>query len=95
MKATLYKIRTYEALMNGEIGIRYWTHIPKDTCYYKHELLGEYEIELEDDIEVVKQKCTGIPTFWHGKEYLEFCTQDDTFCLIGENWIREYQPVKR
>ena len=62
MKATIYKIRRTDAETKHQVSLRYWTHIPENNCYYRHELLGEYEVDLDDDIEVVKQKCTGIPT---------------------------------
>ena len=43
---TLYLINTYEAYMASEQGITASVKKPKDTLYYKHEILDEQEVEL-------------------------------------------------
>lgn len=45
---TLYLIDTYEAYMASEQGITASVKEPKDTLYYKHEILDEQEVELPD-----------------------------------------------
>ena len=45
---TLYLIDTYEAYMASEQGITASVKEPKDTIYYKHEILDEQEVELPD-----------------------------------------------
>ncbi len=45
---TLYLINTYEAYMASEQGITASVKKPKDTLYYKHEILDEQEVELPD-----------------------------------------------
>lgn len=45
---TIYLIDTYEAYMASEKGITASVKEPKDTIYYKHEILDEQEVELPD-----------------------------------------------
>jgi len=86
MKATIYKVRTIEALMLGEMGTRFWTaSIPSNSFYYKFELLGTFEVELPEGIEVIYTTGTRYATFWRGPEYLDYYTDGEKFCLIGDD----------
>lgn len=85
MKATIYKVRTIEALMMDEMGTRFWTYIPSNHIYYKFELLGTYEVELPEGVEVINTTGTGYPTFWRGREYLDYYTEGDKFFLMGDD----------
>ena len=50
MKITLYKINIYQAFIAGEQMVRWFSYIPNDTPYYKHEILEEVEKELPEGI---------------------------------------------
>lgn len=70
---TVYKVNIYEAYRMDEEGIRYMFQKPKDTLYYKHEILGNKDFRFPDwkDGEIVTDDdCTfsyvsseGIKTF--------------------------------
>lgn len=38
---TVYQINIYEAYRMDEQGVRFMFHVPEDTTYYKHEVMGE------------------------------------------------------
>lgn len=83
---TLYLIDTYEAYMASEQGITASVKEPKDTLYYKHEILDEQEVELPDGY-------TFDGEFWLGGEVAELVTQqedngDYVTCLISSQSIK-------
>ena len=46
----LYKVNTSEAYRADEQGIRWFENEPKDSTYYKHEVLEEKEFVLPDEV---------------------------------------------
>lgn len=67
---TLYLIDTYEAYMASEQGITASVKEPKDTLYYKHEILDEQDVELPEGY-------TFDGEFWLGGEVAELVTQQE------------------
>ena len=56
MKTKIYLQRCYEAYMASECGISVCFSVPRDTQYYKHEILSETEIDLAECYELDKEE---------------------------------------
>lgn len=73
----VYRINMYEAYVASEKGIYFSFDIPKDTIYYKHEILGEEsfnfpgwkdgELVTEDEHTFSFVSCEGIRTYKFNK----------------------------
>ena len=84
---TLYLIDTYEAYMASEKGITASVKKPKDTLYYKHEILDDQEVELPDGYTFDGKN------FCIGNEIAELSTYqqnngDYVTCLISSQCIK-------
>lgn len=69
----LYLINTYEAQMASEKGIYASTSKPKNTMYYKSEILADTDIELPDGFTYEKTKCGSYEIF-KGNEAADLVT---------------------
>lgn len=70
----LYLINQYKAYMAQEEGITAVRNLPNETPYYKHEVLGEADIELPEGFTLEGTQCGGEEIF-HGTESAVMVTE--------------------
>lgn len=90
----LYLINNYEAQMTSEKGIYASTRKPKNTIYYKSEILADADIELPDGFTYEKTK-DGSYEIFKGDEWAEMITASYqgryvTYLITSDGVIKWY-----
>ena len=69
----MYKVNTYEAYRMDEQGVRWMTHAPSDTLYYKCEIEECMDIPLPEGFRFDEED----ETFWKGNVNYELVNEND------------------
>lgn len=82
-KIRLYLVSCYQAYRADEVGKRWFINKPKDTLYYKHEIIDEAEFILPKGYEICES--FGDKVIYHYDMLCDLFTTNDGDVMLVDN----------